>query len=561
MLGREEKKVNKIRGGILADEVGLGKTVQMLATIHANTDVLLTLIVVPLSVVDQWYAECISFTGITPLVVTSTQIARKNLSWAEVTRHRVVIASHSCFTSHSIDYTDHILLRVPFDRVVIDEAHVIKNKSSKIFKRTMQIRAPIRWCLTGTPVVSNIKDMQSLIAFLMGSIKYVRAAGMHARDKEIRMDIFKRRTKQDVQGQQVPLDLQLKMIPFAPDERRAYARRYRAGRIFTSRLEGSLPPTMRDFTYILNVISKLRQLCVCNSKMNALVESFSGHLPGTRSLVFCNWRREIVHAQKALTTNKSADLVMEFHGSMNAQERAAVIDTFMDTSRTESMALLIQIEAGGVGLNLQQASQVYILSPHWNATSEQQAIGRAHRGNTPHPVTVTRFVLQDTIEEFIHRVQERKLGTAADVLDDDRLKKSLTASDDSEVSWTMAQQMFENDVFDDQMEDDESPRQPNEEMVEISVAVAGSRDLEYLHSAIKSVEEFEFRVDIKLTPEGGNAIRESLGLMTKTVWTDSVYQDSFEKYAAELGFSAQYEAITYDDDTSGVQIIFTLETM
>ena len=90
--------------------------------------------------------------------------------------------------------------------------------------------------------------------------------------------------------------------------------------------------------------------------------------------------------------------------------------------------LLIQINAGGVGLNLQQFTEVFITSPNWNPSNEIQAIARAHRLGQTEPVTVHRFTLHDqnnefsTIDERIGCIQTQKRAMMADYLNDDSLK-------------------------------------------------------------------------------------------------------------------------------------------
>ena len=92
--------------------------------------------------------------------------------------------------------------------------------------------------------------------------------------------------------------------------------------------------------------------------------------------------------------------------------------------------LLIQINAGGVGLNLQQFTQVFMTSPDWNPSNEIQAIARAHRLGQTAPVTVHRFILYDqeqefsTIDERITNIQIGKRSLMAKILQDDDYNKS-----------------------------------------------------------------------------------------------------------------------------------------
>ena len=106
-------------------------------------------------------------------------------------------------------------------------------------------------------------------------------------------------------------------------------------------------------------------------------------------------------------------------------DRADAIEKF---SNGDVNFFIIQIEAGGIGLNLQAASRVYINSLAWNATSELQAIARSHRIGQQKAVTVKRIIINNTIDDHIVAVQQKKLSTAAEILGDARIEKSLTSS-------------------------------------------------------------------------------------------------------------------------------------
>jgi YD repeat-containing protein len=124
-----------------------------------------------------------------------------------------------------------------------------------------------------------------------------------------------------------------------------------------------------------------------------------------------------------------------------------------------------------VGLNLQKASRVYITSPSWSAAMEMQAISRACRINTQHLVTVTRFVMGHSIEEFMCKRQDSKLETASQLLQDERLKTSLTAYDYDDygnlvpqvLPWGDVLALFGSRHFDAFLSDDYEP--PEEYMM------------------------------------------------------------------------------------------------
>jgi SNF2 family DNA or RNA helicase len=480
MLSREwTTDRHGICGGILADEMGLGKTIQSLAVMEAHPQ--RTLVVCPVSVMHQWYEECVKFTDIEPLMINVTNV-RKELSSGDpnpeyVSVHaietaRLVIASHSCFNNPAAvsdsNLDDHSLLKAHFERVIFDEAHTLKNPKTNTFWYATQISAPIRWCLTGTPVTTKkippnqpgtavrhhkSEDIDALVTFLLGNNAQRSRAKAIAKIKQYRMKLILRRTKQSV-AEEVerlrlpPAIMQLKMLDFYPSGLQQYASLYRTGRILTGQIQNGV---ISGYTHILAIITKLRQECSNTpAKFDALAECFDDHLPGARSLVFCNFLEEMDSVVECLEPR--VDRVMRYYGEMNAAQKDDVVKTFMDTRdprlMAESMCLVIQIRAGSVGLNLQAAQHVYIMSPHWSAASELQAISRAHRTKTAHCVRVTRFVMKNTIEEYMHLRQQAKLDTAAHFLDDPEISDALVASDGSTVTWEDVQNLFECEVFD-----------------------------------------------------------------------------------------------------------------
>jgi len=471
MWMRNREGVPLEAGGIVADEMGLGKTIMSLALIHASLPDkgprLPSLVIVPLAVVEQWKAEAMKFVGIDALIVSVASLRRSYeheeivdgrtvivtrpnpayISLDEIASSDLVIAPHSCFNVASIDYDDHALLTAPFRRVIVDEAHVIKNQKAHITRNIARVQATFRWCLTGTPIVTKKNDMCALLSFVTcGNWPVVEAI---MGDPARRAAAYMRRTKEDI-GARVPrlecvrLQLNLQIVEFSDVDRAAYAARYRYA---MWRMANSEPREKRK--WLLKTITDFRLLAArCPAKNLALVELFRNHAPGTRSLIFCNYIDEINNTMAALRASGTVDVVMPYVGKMNPPQRSAVIDAFMGRS-PQSMALVVQIQAGGQSLNLQAASRVYILSPFWNATTEMQAIARAHRTGTTHVVEVTRFVVRNTVEEYMHTLQQEKLLLAAGTLEDDRLKDSLTAHVSLGGSVTWSGKIFDGHSGDD----------------------------------------------------------------------------------------------------------------
>ncbi|GAM87413.1 hypothetical protein ANO11243_054370 [Dothideomycetidae sp. 11243] len=108
-----------------------------------------------------------------------------------------------------------------------------------------------------------------------------------------------------------------------------------------------------------------------------------------------------------------------YDGSMSARDRADAIDDFKSKSRRPQVRLmLVSLKAGNAGLNLNCASQVIILDPFWNPYIEEQAIDRAHRLGQEREVRVHRILIQETVEDRILALQERKRSMINEALDE-----------------------------------------------------------------------------------------------------------------------------------------------
>ncbi|TID16721.1 hypothetical protein CANINC_004173 [Pichia inconspicua] len=156
-------------GGILADDMGLGKTVQMIALIlkHKSTKKVqgTTLIVCPLPLITQWNQE---FVSKAPSVKVIQFHGPKRPTEPEVLfLYDVVITSYATLASEfEKDNSPLFNSSYTFRRVVLDEAHTIKNSLTKSFKACAALEARYKWCLTGTPIQNKIDELHSLLKFL-----------------------------------------------------------------------------------------------------------------------------------------------------------------------------------------------------------------------------------------------------------------------------------------------------------------------------------------------------------------------------------------------------------
>ncbi|MCA9635853.1 MAG: AMP-binding protein, partial [Myxococcales bacterium] len=161
-----------------------------------------------------------------------------------------------------------------------------------------------------------------------------------------------------------------------------------------------------------------------SSKVELLVETLDEVIAeGHKALVFSQWTSLLDRIEPALT--KAGLAFCRLDGS--TRDRAAVVDTFQDPAGPPVM--LISLKAGGTGLTLTAADNVFLVDPWWNPAVEDQAADRAHRIGQDRPVLIQRLVAEETVEEKILALQERKRALADAALGDADQAIALTRDD------------------------------------------------------------------------------------------------------------------------------------
>jgi len=429
LLSREFASHRK--GGFLCDEMGLGKTIQLITIIVANPKPR-TLVVVPVSVLDQWRTEIAKFAPHIRVFVHHGQ--DRAMRKEDIPEFDVFITTYSLLRLEAIEKV------VPFqylwDRVILDEGHEIRSSKSKTNKNINLLSTEIKWIVTGTPVFNNVKDFVTLCGWI----------GIHKTDVQaditiIRTKFVLRRTKDDVAQfnkrlELPPCEVINRELDLSPEEAVLYTTVYtecknRVHDIVRSGIQNGMKAML-----ILECFLRVRQtlthpyvyLSGCEdpqpwehgcAKIDYLVNSIKDNKE-ENSIVFCQFIIEMNIIQEKLKEENIP--VYRIDGSVSQEARVHQINLF----RKKPSVLIIQIKAGGVGLNLQEATRVYITSPAWNPATELQAIGRAHRTGQTKKVTVERLYYKGTgdlpsIEESIMKLQEHKSAVTSEVLNDPRI--------------------------------------------------------------------------------------------------------------------------------------------
>ena len=140
--------------------------------------------------------------------------------------------------------------------------------------------------------------------------------------------------------------------------------------------------------------------------------------PPVKSVVFSGWTAHLDLIQRALTENGITFTRLD--GKMSRTARGAALDTFRDDPSIH--IILVSITAGGLGLNLTTANNVYVMEPQYNPAAEAQAVDRVHRLGQKRPVTTVRYIIEDSFEEKMLELQDKKMKLASLSMDSEGRK-------------------------------------------------------------------------------------------------------------------------------------------
>ena len=385
------------RAALLADEMGLGKTVQtavaLALLLHGQRGVNRALIVAPASLTVNWMNEIATWApSLTVRCVGGDARAREAYYLLPIP---VLVASYEQIRHDALD-------RVPagtFDLVVLDEAQRIKTRKSATAFACRLLPRTRAWALSATPLENSESDIASILGFLDPAVSTRLSRSHLATELGARM---LRRRKSEVRSELPLVLVQDLKLELSEAQRRTYDELWfaRASAIRESARDEVVTALLALITR-LKLVSNFDPISDESTKLDALLAIVEGAGHSARILVFSQFVGTLRWLAQKLTVPH--ELLI---GSMSMDARHEAMESFR--LEPAPRALLISLRAGGLGLNLGDASHVVMFDRWWNPAVEIQAIYRAHRFDRETPLHVVRFLVQDTIEERIERILARK---------------------------------------------------------------------------------------------------------------------------------------------------------
>lgn len=433
-LDAANKVINEMNGrAILADEVGLGKTIEaglILKEYLFRRLVKRVLILVPSSLVNQWVAELYEKFHI------QTVVYRKNYRWDE---YPIIIASLDL--AKRSPHREEIL-NIDYDLVIIDEAHRLKNNKTINHSFVKSIKKKYCLLLTATPIQNNIFELFNLVSIikpgLLGSYEHFKQTyGDNNKHNKKHLhhlikNVMVRNRRKDTILDDVKRKITTVCLEFTEEEQAVY-----------NQLANTLQhtATFAKLTYLKELCSS-REACFLSlqkhphdkkqdelkaimkqieslphhTKAHKLMEIIQGF--GTEKvIVFTQYRATQYYLQWYLQQHNISSIA--FSGGLKRGRKEWITQMFK-----EHYQVLIATEAGGEGINLQFCSRIINYDLPWNPMHVEQRIGRIHRYGQTEQVKIYNFVIKHTIEEHIVNLLyekinmfERVIGQLDDILE------------------------------------------------------------------------------------------------------------------------------------------------
>lgn len=455
-----ERVINEMRGqAILADEVGLGKTIEaglILKEYMLRGLVRKALILTPASLLWQWYTELYEKFDI----VAGIQRSKWDWEYSDV-----LIAS---LDTAKRDEHAQIIGNIQYDMVIIDEAHKLKNSSTAAFKLVDSLQKKFCLMLTATPVQNDLKELYNLISLLkpgqLGSYrsfrsKFVKDKRTPKNPEELRKLLsqvlirnkrgagtvqFTKRIVHPVVVKLSPPEQELYdgisafvkdvgrsasslssvILPLITLQREVCSSFFAAGVTIQKMLERNMAQPSPALLALLEKAAYIRQ----NSKCDVL-EQLLPSLQGEKVIIFTEYRGTQDYIRYRL--ERAGYTTVGFDGRLSRGKKEWIKQQFFRDAQ-----IMVSTESGGEGLNFQFCHIIVNFDLPWNPMRLEQRIGRVHRLGQTEDVHIYNLVTENTIEEHIMYLLHKKINMFEEIigeLDAILLHLNLEKSFESEI--------------------------------------------------------------------------------------------------------------------------------
>ena len=417
--------------GILADDMGLGKSLEIITLLKSCRTKNPNIIVAPASLTYNWYNEFKKWTPNMEVMLISGNGQTREKLISQIKPGQTVITSYD-YLKRDLE----IYKKMAFHFVIIDEAQAIKNHQTKNAEAVKELRSVSRFAITGTPIENSLADLWSIFDFcLPGYLKsyesfrneYEREiVKNHNNDALERLNhqispFILRRTKAEVLRELPEKTEQVIYAPMSEEQEKIYNATLMKAR------DKILQTGLDNKMYIFSMLTRLRQIC-CHPSL--YVEDYQGDsakhnlvndivydaiASNHRMLIFSQFTSMLDILDASLTEKNIKHFKLT--GNTPSEERFRLVDEF--NNNEEVKVFLISLKAGGTGLNLVGADTVIHYDPWWNFSAENQASDRVHRIGQKNNVQIIKMITKDSIEEKILELQNKKKDLFNKVVSDD----------------------------------------------------------------------------------------------------------------------------------------------
>jgi SNF2 family DNA or RNA helicase len=437
--------------GCLADDMGLGKSAQVIARLVQEREVKPkrgapklnpTLLIAPTSVVGNWQKEIEKFA---PHLRSIVHHGVQRIQEAAALK-KAVANCDVLITSFTLARKDVQLLEsIDWHRLVVDEAQNIKNPKTAQTKAILRLPAQYRLALTGTPIENRLLDLWSIFNFLnpgyLGKEAQFRQSFEIPIQKEndvMRSGTLKKLVEPFILRR---LKTDQSIIKDLPDkvEQKQYCNLTKEQASLYEAVVKDVEKQLQEAEgiqrkgLILSTLMKLKQICNHpmqflqdgseftpdrSHKLDRVVEMMTEVIEEGESLLVFTQFTEIGEALQRYLKQTLRVNTYYLHGGTARQKREKMIAEFQDPE-TEPSVFILSLKAGGVGITLTKANHVFHFDRWWNPAVEDQATDRAFRIGQQKNVFVHKFVAIGTLEERIDQMIEDKKKLAGSIVGGD----------------------------------------------------------------------------------------------------------------------------------------------